>query len=96
MATTHIPVAEAARDLPKLLNRARAGEDILIDDGSATLIRLAPAHVPIERRTVEQTLARIEARDKMRGYPAIIDEEFAADMREIVANRKPRDASAWD
>jgi len=26
----------------------------------------------------------------------VMDEEFAADMREIVAKRKPRDTSAWD
>jgi antitoxin (DNA-binding transcriptional repressor) of toxin-antitoxin stability system len=96
MGTVHIPLAEAVRDLPDLLNRARAGEDILIEDGSSTPIRLAPAHLPIEPRTVEETLARIEARDRKRGYSAVMDEDFAADMRDIVANRKPRDTSAWD
>jgi hypothetical protein len=25
-----------------------------------------------------------------------MDEDFAADMREIVGKRKPRDTSAWD
>jgi antitoxin (DNA-binding transcriptional repressor) of toxin-antitoxin stability system len=96
MGTTHISLAEAARDLPELLERVRAGEDIVIDDGSPTPIRLAPAALPIERRTIEETIARIEARDKERGFPAVMDEDFAADMRDIVANRKPRDTSTWD
>jgi antitoxin (DNA-binding transcriptional repressor) of toxin-antitoxin stability system len=96
MATTHIPVAEAAKDLPDILDRVRAGEDIVIEDGSPTPVRLAPATSPAERRTIEETIARIEARDKERGFPAVMDEDFAADMREIIANRKPRDTSAWD
>jgi antitoxin (DNA-binding transcriptional repressor) of toxin-antitoxin stability system len=96
MGTTHIPVAEAARDLRDLLDRARAGEDIVIEDGVSTPIRLAPATLPVERRTIEETIARIETRDKERGFPAVMDEDFAADMRDIIANRKPRDTSAWD
>jgi antitoxin (DNA-binding transcriptional repressor) of toxin-antitoxin stability system len=96
MATTHISIAEAARDLPGLLNRVRAGEDIVIDDGSPTPVRLAPAISSVERRTIEETIARIEARDRERGFPAVMDEDFAADMLDIVANRKPSDISAWD
>jgi antitoxin (DNA-binding transcriptional repressor) of toxin-antitoxin stability system len=91
MATTHIPVAEAARDLPDILDRVRAGEDIVIEDGSPTAIRLATTTLPVERRTIEDTIARIEARDKERGFAAVMDEDFAADMRQIIANRKPRD-----
>jgi hypothetical protein len=30
------------------------------------------------------------------GYTPILDAEFAADMEEIIRNRKPRDTSAWD
>ena len=96
MGTTHIPVAEAARDLRDLLDRVRAGEDIVIDDGKSTPVRLAPAAPPIKGRTIEETIERIEARDKERGFPVVMDEDFAADMRQIVANRKPRDTSAWD
>jgi len=96
MAATHIPVAEAARDLRELLNRARSGEEIVIDDDSAMPVRLAPAPLPIDRRSIEETIARVQTRDKERGFPAVMDEDFAADMREIIANRKPRDTSAWD
>jgi hypothetical protein len=30
------------------------------------------------------------------GYEPTMDDEFAADLREIVNSRKPRDLSAWE
>jgi hypothetical protein len=30
------------------------------------------------------------------GYEPRMDPEFAADLEEIIRNRKPRDASEWD
>ncbi len=44
MATTHIPESEAARDLPGLLDRVRAGEEIVIEKEAAT---------PVVLRTLE-------------------------------------------
>jgi antitoxin (DNA-binding transcriptional repressor) of toxin-antitoxin stability system len=96
MATTHIPVAEAARDLPDLLHRVRAGEDIVIDDGSPTPVRLAPAASPVETRTIEETIARLEARERELGHPLRMGADFADDLEEIINNRKPRDTSEWD
>jgi hypothetical protein len=37
-----------------------------------------------------------KARSKELGYTPVMDVEFAADMQEIIRNRKPRDASEWD
>ena len=96
MGTTHIPVAEAARDLRDLLDRVRAGEDIVIDDGKSTPVRLAPAAPPIKGRTIEETIAALEAREKELGYPLRMGSDFADDMEEIINNRKPRDTSEWD
>jgi hypothetical protein len=96
MPATHLPVAEAVLHLRNLLHRARSGEEILIDEDSATPVRLAPALLPIEPRTIEETIARVQTREKERGFPAVMDEDFAADMRDVIANRKPRDTSAWD
>jgi hypothetical protein len=33
---------------------------------------------------------------KARGSGATLDEDFAKDLEEIVANRRPLDLSAWD
>jgi antitoxin (DNA-binding transcriptional repressor) of toxin-antitoxin stability system len=96
MGTIHIPVGEAERDLRDLLGRVRAGEDIVIDDGSPTPVRLAPATLPMERRTIEETIARLEAREKELGHPLRMGADFADDLEEIIDNRKPRDTSEWD
>jgi antitoxin (DNA-binding transcriptional repressor) of toxin-antitoxin stability system len=96
MGTTHIPVAEAARDLPELLHRVRAGEDIVIDDGSPTPIRLAPASPSRHGTPISEVIARLDAIEKERGRPLVMDDDYAADMREIIANRRPRDTSTWD
>jgi antitoxin (DNA-binding transcriptional repressor) of toxin-antitoxin stability system len=94
MATIHI--AEAARDLPDLLHRVRAGEDIVIDDGSRTPVRLALAASSVEPRSIEEVIARLEAREKELGHPLRMGADFADDVEEIINNRKPRDTSEWD
>jgi len=94
MGATHIPVADAARILPDLLDRARAGEEIVIDDGSATPVRLAPASP--RPKPVSAVIARLQAIEKDRGQPLRMGAAFADDMEEIVNQRKPRDTSEWD
>jgi hypothetical protein len=37
-----------------------------------------------------------EASAKALGYEPTIDPGFAADLKEIINSRKPRDLSAWD
>jgi len=38
----------------------------------------------------------LDAHYKELGYEPTMDEDFAADMEQIIRNRKPRDTSAWD
>ena len=95
METIHISEDEAARDFAGLMARARAGAEIVIENATSTPVVLRAADQP-RGRPLSETIAIIEARSKERGYEAIMDADFAADMREIIANRKPRDTSAWD
>jgi antitoxin (DNA-binding transcriptional repressor) of toxin-antitoxin stability system len=95
MGTVHIPLAEAVRNLPDLLNRARAGEDILIEDGSSTPIRLSPAAIS-RRKSVSEVIAALEAREKESGKPLRMGSDFADDVEKIIDARKPRDPSKWD
>jgi antitoxin (DNA-binding transcriptional repressor) of toxin-antitoxin stability system len=93
MAVIHISEAEAAHDFSKVASRVCAGEDIVIDLASAPVgVRLTP----FPRRTISETIALAEESAKRLGYEPVMDEDFAADMREIIANRKPADRSAWD
>lgn len=94
MAVIHISEADAARDLPGLLARVRAGVEIVIESDTHPAAVLRPAAPP--RRSISESIALAEARTKELGYKPVMDAGFAADLEEIVRNRKPRDTSAWD
>jgi antitoxin (DNA-binding transcriptional repressor) of toxin-antitoxin stability system len=94
MATIHISVDEAARDFTSLLARVKAGAEVVIEDGPTAVAVLRGAAPP--RRTISESIALAEARSKELGYKPVMDADFAADLEEIIRNRKPRDTSAWD
>jgi antitoxin (DNA-binding transcriptional repressor) of toxin-antitoxin stability system len=94
METIHISEAEAVRDFADVIARVRAGAEVVIESGSEPIALVSPAAVP--RRSISESIALAKARTKERGYAAVMDPEFAADMEEIIRNRKPRDTSAWD
>jgi len=94
METIHISEDDAARDFAGLMARVRAGAEVIIETGSAPVTFVRATALP--RRSVSESIALLEARSKERGYVAVMDPDFAADMEEIVRNRKPRDTSAWD
>ena len=94
MATFHISEAEAGPNFADLMARVRSGSEVVIENGSAPVAVIRPADPP--RRSISESIAMAEAHTKELGYVPVMDEEFAADMREIVAKRKPRDTSAWD
>ena len=94
MATIHISEADAARDFTGLMERVRAGEEVLIDDVSPA-VKLSV--VPIRAgRSLSESIALAKAHAEELGYEPVMDAEFAADMEEIIRKRKPRDTSAWD
>ena len=94
MATFHISEAEAARDFAGLMARVRSGAEVVIESGTTQVAIVLPAAVP--RRRVSESIALAEAYSRQLGYQPMMGPEFAADMEEIVAGRKPRDTSAWD
>jgi len=72
----------------------RAGEEIVIEKEAATPVVLR-AIEPRGRR-LSESLALAEKHAEELGYEPRMDPEFAADLEEIIRNRKPRDTSAWD
>ncbi|MGB6130459.1 MAG: hypothetical protein WCC14_16780 [Acidobacteriaceae bacterium] len=95
MATIHIPESDAARDLPGLLARVRAGDEIVIEKEASPSVVLRVAVEP-RGRLLSESIALAEAHAKETGYEPVMDPDFAADLDEIIRNRKPRDTSAWD
>lgn len=94
MATFRISESEAGRDFVGLLARARAGEEIVIEKEAAPAVVLRAAEP--RGRLLSESIALAEARAKELGFEPVMDAAFAADLEEIIRNRKPRDTSELD
>lgn len=94
MAVTHISEAAAAADFAALMDRVRAGEEIVIDSGLTPVAVIRPARPQAD--TISETLARMEASTAELGHEPVMDDEFAAIIEERVRNRKPRNFAEWD
>ena len=95
MATIRISESEAARDFAGLLERVRAGAEIVIETPASPAIVVRIAEGP-RGRLLSESIALAEAHAKDLGYEPAMDADFATDMEKIIGDRKPRDASAWD
>jgi len=95
MATVHMTAAEVAKDIAAVLAKVRQGDEIVIEqDSHPVAVIKPPAQGP--GRSIDECIALAEQREKERGYRVTLDPDFAADVEEIIAQRKPLDTSAWD
>ena len=93
MEPLHISEADAVRDLPAILSRVQTGAEIVIERDAqpfAVIRAAAPA-----RRTISECITLAEAREKETGQSPVLDPDFAADVEEIVRNRKPWNPPTW-
>lgn len=90
----HISDAEAANDFASILDRVSAGAEVVIERDSRPIAIVRPAEAP-RGRLLSECIALAEAHAKELGYEPTLDADFAADVREIINSRKPRDLSAW-
>lgn len=86
--------AELARDLHAVLEKVRQGTEVIVEHNHQPVAVLRAA-LP-QRRTISESIALAEHRDKERGYEVTLDPDFAAVVEEIVNNRKPWNPSSWD
>jgi hypothetical protein len=94
MAVIHISEAEAASDFAGLMSRLRSGVEIVIDAAPhAVKMSILPER---SGRLLSESIALAESHATEMGEEPVMDADFAADMEEIIRNRKPRDTSAWD
>jgi antitoxin (DNA-binding transcriptional repressor) of toxin-antitoxin stability system len=94
MGQVHISEADLARDLHAVLEKVRLGAEVIVErDHQPVAVLRAP--VP-PRRTISESIALAEQRNKERGYAVTLDPDFAADVEQIVSNRKPWNPSSWD
>ena len=94
----HISEAEAANDFAGLLARVRAGAEIVIEGSDPiVVIRAGDVHAePVGSRLLSECIALAKAHEEETGKAPILDPDFAADVEEIVKNRKPWNPPAWE
>jgi prevent-host-death family protein len=86
---------EAASNFASVLDRVRAGAEIIIEHDARPVAVVRPAE-PRAGRLLSESIALAESHAIELGYEPTIDPDFASDLREIINSRKPRDISAWD
>lgn len=85
--------ADAVRDLAAILQRVQAGAEVVIerDEQPLAIIRAAaPTH-----RTISECIALAEAHEKESGEGPVLDSDFAADVEDVVRQRKPWNPPTW-
>jgi antitoxin (DNA-binding transcriptional repressor) of toxin-antitoxin stability system len=79
--------AEAACDFAALMARVRAGAEVVIENGT---LPVAVIHTPAPpRRTISECIALAKKHEEETGEAPVLDADFAADVEEIIRNRKP-------
>ncbi len=90
MAQLHMTEAEVARDFAAVLEKVRQGVEVVVERDSRTVAVIKPVKGP--GRPIDECIALATAH----GSGATLDEDFARDLQEIIASRRPLDTSLWD
>ena len=90
----HISDAEAASDFASLLERVRAGAEIVIEHGAQPVAVLHAAE-PV-RRTISECIALAKAHEEETGKAPVLDPDFARDVEEILSHRRPWNPPKWE
>jgi hypothetical protein len=89
----HISEAEAATDFAPVPARVRAGAEIVIDGHEPVVVVRAE---PVRGRLLSERIALAKAHEEETGKVPVLDPDFAADVEEIVKNRKVWNPPAWE
>jgi antitoxin (DNA-binding transcriptional repressor) of toxin-antitoxin stability system len=90
----HISEEEAAKDFATLLVRVRAGAEVVIERDSQPVAVVHAA--PSARRSISECIALARAHEEETGEAPVLDPDFAADLKAILARRQPWNPPAWE
>ena len=91
----HVSDKEAADDFASLLARVREGAEVVIEHDARPVAVVRSTEL-FRARLLSESIALAEAHAKELGHEPTMDPDFAADLKEIINSRKPRDLSAWE
>lgn len=90
MATLHISEADLARDLDGVLEKVRAGAEVVVEKDHMPVAVIKPPHA--RSRKVSDILAALDPNST-----ATVDADFARDVEAAIAwHREPADPPKWD
>jgi antitoxin (DNA-binding transcriptional repressor) of toxin-antitoxin stability system len=79
--------AEVSGDFAAVLRKIGHGEEVVVDrNGQPIAIIKSADQAP---RTLSELIALAGQREKERGYAITLDDDYAADVEQIVRERKP-------
>ena len=92
----HVSETEARDNFASLLNRVRAGAEVVIEDNSNPVAVLRPAS-PRPGRLLSESITLAEEHAEKLGYTPTLDHDFATDLEEIIhSHRKPLNPPEWE
>jgi len=92
----HISEEEAARDFAGVLARVREGVEVVIESDARAVAIVLPASDAFRPRLISESIALAKKHAEGLGYEPRMDPDFAADLEEIIKNRKPWNPPAWE
>jgi hypothetical protein len=94
----HISEAEAASDFAGVLARVRTGAEVVIEGHDpVVVVRAGEVRAePVRGRPISECIALAKAHEEETGKVPVLDPDFAADVEEIVKDRKSWKPHAWE
>jgi antitoxin (DNA-binding transcriptional repressor) of toxin-antitoxin stability system len=92
----HISEAEAANDFARVMTRVRGGAEVIIERDSKPIAVVRAIADEFRPRLLSESIALAKKHAQELGYEPRMDPEFAADLEEIIRNRKPWNPPAWE
>lgn len=92
----HISEAEATSNFADVLARVRAGIEVVIESGTLPVAVVRSAGDEFRPRLLSESIALAKKHAEELGYEPRMDPDFAADLEEIIKNRRPWNPPAWE
>jgi antitoxin (DNA-binding transcriptional repressor) of toxin-antitoxin stability system len=90
MAQVHMTEAEVTKNFAGVLERLRQGTEVVVEQDHRPVAIISPPKGP--GRPIDECIALA----KECGSGATLDEDFARTLEDLIAERRPLDASVWD
>jgi antitoxin (DNA-binding transcriptional repressor) of toxin-antitoxin stability system len=95
MAVLHITEAELARDVHGVLEKVRAGAEVVIEEDHRAVAVIKTPRRP--GRSIDECIALAKEYEARFREAPVPDPDFAKDVQAAIdAHREPLDTSAWD